>query len=412
MANVMSTFGKRKKYVWVVIILLIAGGSYYWYSKSKSTTNQVRYVTATAGKGTLTSSISASGNVIVDQSSNIDPTITGTVADLAVAVGDSVKKGQFLFNIINGDLTVSVSKGTASLEQSQNAVEDAKVTVKSAKAEYGAAKKKEDKTPGTYTDKQLKVLKAKIDSAEDGITEAEKNLAATQADFSNTLSNASKRKVTAPIDGTVNSVNIKNGDDLSKVSSGSSRQVPIIIGNLGTIKAQVQVNEVDVANVSIGQKAMLKFEAIDGLQASGKVEKMDSLGTISSGVVTYNVTIDFDSLDDRVKPQMSVSASIITDVKQNILIVPSSAVKAQGGTTYVEVLNGATPEQRNVTTGVSNSTDTEILSGLSEGDKVVTQTINASAISSTSTSSTNRTGGGGLRIPGLGGGGGGRPPGD
>jgi len=403
----MSTFGKRKKYAWAVIILLIAGGSYYWYSKSKSATNQVRYVTSTAEKGTLTSSISASGNVIVDQSSNIDPTITGTVADLAVAVGDSVKKGQFLFNIVNGDLTVSVSKGTASLEQSQNAVEDAKVTVKSAKADYGAAKKKEDKTPGTYTDKQLKVLKAKIDSAEDGITEAEKNLAATQADYNNTLSDASKRKVTAPIDGTVNSVNIKNGDDLSKLSSGSSRQVPIIIGDLGTIKAQVQVNEVDVANVSIGQKAMLKFEAVDGLQASGKVEKMDSLGTISSGVVTYNVTIDFDSLDDRVKPQMSVSASIITDVKQNILIVPSSAVKAQGGTAYVEVLNGATPEQKTVTVGVSNSTDTEIVSGINAGDKVVTQTINssASATASTSTSSTNRTGGSGLRLPGLGGGG-------
>ena len=412
MASVKSFLGKRKKYVWVVIVLLIAGGSYYWYSKSKSTTSQVRYVTATAEKGTLTSSISASGNVIVDQSSNIDPTITGTVADLAVAVGDSVKKGQFLFNIVNGDLTVSVAKASASLKQSRDSVESANVDVKSAKADYGAAKKKEDKTPGTYTDKQLGVMKDQIDTVEDKVTEAEKNYAATQADYSNTLTEAGKRRVTALLDGTVNAVNIKNGDDLSKVSSGSSRQVPIIIGDLGTIKAQVQVNEVDVSNVSIGQKAMLKFEAIDGLQVSGKVEKMDSLGTVTSGVVTYNVTINFDSLDDRVKPQMSVSASIITDVKQNVLIVPSGAVKAQGGTTYVEVLNGATPEQKIVTVGISNSTDTEIVSGLSAGDKVVTQTINSSsATSSAGTSSTSRSSGSSLRIPGItgGGGGGGRP---
>jgi multidrug efflux pump subunit AcrA (membrane-fusion protein) len=110
---------------------------------------------------------------------------------------------------------------------------------------------------------------------------------------------------------------------------------------------------------------------------------------------------------------MSVSSSIITDVKQNVLTVPSSAVKSQGGNTYVEVLNGATPEQKNVVVGASNSTDTEIVSGINAGDKVVTQTINASAsTSTTSTSSTNRTsgGGGGIRIPGLGGGG--RPPGD
>ncbi len=399
-------FLKKNKVLVAIIILVIVGGIYWWYSKSKSTTNKVQYVTATAEKGTLTSSISASGNVIIDQSSNIDPTITGTVADLSVAVGDSVKKGQLLFNIVNGDLTVSVAKSTASLKQSRDSVESANVDVKSAKADYEAAKKKEDKTPGTYTNKQLNVMKYQIDTAEDKVTEAEKNYAATQADYSNTLSEAGKRRVTAPLDGTVNSVNVKNGDDLSKVSSGSSRQVPIIIGDLGTMKAQVQVNEVDVANVSIGQKVMMKMDALNNFETSGKVEKMDSLGTISSGVVTYNVTIYFDSLDPRIKSQMSVSASIITDVKQGVLSVPSSAVKSQGGTTYVEVLNGATPEQKTVTVGISNSTDTEILSGVSVGDKVVTQTINSASTSSASTSSaTSRTSGGGLRLPGLGGGG-------
>jgi RND family efflux transporter MFP subunit len=397
----------KKNYVIAAIILVIAWGGYYWYSKSKSTTNQVKYVTATAEKGMLTSSVSASGNVVVDQSSNIDPTISGTVADLSVAVGDSVKKGQLLFTIINEDLTVSVAKSTASLKTSKDAIEVAEVNVKSAKADYNAAKKKEDKTPGTYTNKELSVMKDKIDLAEDDVTEAEKNYIASQADYSNTLTNAGKRRVTALLDGTVNAVNIKNGDDLSKVSSGSSRQVPIIIGDLGTMKAQVQVNEVDVANVSIGQKVMMKMDALNNFETTGIVEKMDSLGTLTSGVVTYNVTIDFDSLDPRIKPEMSVSASIITDVKQDVLTVPSSAVKIQNGTNYIEVLNGATPEQKNVVVGVSNSTDTEIVSGIKAGDKVVTQTINSSSTSSAGTSSTSRTGSssGGLRLPSLGGGG-------
>jgi RND family efflux transporter MFP subunit len=407
MTNIMSVLGKRKKYVWVIVIVLIIGG-YYYYKSRQSTTSQVKYVTATAEKGTLTSSVSASGNVVVDQSSNIDPTISGTVADLSVAVGDSVKKGQLLFTIINEDLTVSVAKSTASLKTSKDAIEVAQVSVKSAKADYNAAKKKEDKTPGTYTNKELSVMKDKIDLAEDDVAEAEKNYIASQADYSNTLTNAGKRSVTALLDGTVNAVNIKNGDDLSKVSSGSSRQVPIIIGDLGTMKAQVQVNEVDIANVSIGQKVMMKMDALNNFETTGIVEKMDSLGTLTSGVVTYNVTIDFDSLDPRIKPEMSVSASIITDVKQDVITVPSSAVKIQNGTNYVEVLNGATPEQKNVTVGTSNSTDTEIVGGINVGDKVVTQTINSSSTSSASASSTSRTGGsssGGLRLPGLGGGG-------
>jgi len=222
-----------------------------------------------------------------------------------------------------------------------------------------------------------------------------------QADLANQRSNAAERRVSSPIDGTVNAVNVKNGDDLSKVSSGNARLVPVIIGDLGTMKAQVQVNEVDIANVSIGQKVMMKMDALNNFETSGKVEKMDSLGTVASGVVTYNVTIDFDSLDPRIKPQMSISSSIITDVKQNVLTVPSSAVKIQGGTTYIEVLNGATPEQKTVTVGASNSTDTEIVSGISPGDKVVTQTINSSSTSSTTQNSSSR---GGIGLPGLGGG--------
>lgn len=390
----------KKFYIIVAIVLAIAGGSYFWYSKSNATDNEVRYVTATAEKGTLTSSISASGNIIVDQSATVDPTITGTVAGLAVAVGDQVKKGQFLFNIVNGDLTVSVAKANASLKQSEDAVESAELDVKSSKADYDANKKKEDKTPGTYTDKQLKVMKNKIDMAENKVTQAEKNLAATQADYNNTRTEAGKRKVTATIDGTVNAVNIKNGDDLSRLSSSSTSQAPIIIGDLVTMKAQVQVNEVDIANVSQGQKVTLSFDAVDGLETSGTVEKIDSLGTIDQGVVTYNVTIDIDSLDSRIKPEMSVSASIITDVKQNVLIVPASAVKTQNSLLYVEVMNsGESLVQKNIEIGITNGTDMEIVSGISAGDKVVTQTIDPSATTSSSSNSSS------IRVPGLGGGG-------
>jgi len=79
---------------------------------------------------------------------------------------------------------------------------------------------------------------------------------------------------------------------------------------------------VDIANVSMGQEVVLTLDALNGVEMTGKVEKMDSLGTVASGVVTYNVTIDFDSLDERIKPEMSVSASIITDVKQDFCWFP------------------------------------------------------------------------------------------
>ncbi|MFA6048173.1 MAG: efflux RND transporter periplasmic adaptor subunit [Parcubacteria group bacterium] len=390
---------KNKKYIAVLILILIIGG-YYWYSKSKSKTGQTQYVTTVAEKGTLTTFVSASGSVIVDQSSNIDPTITGTVANLAVSIGDKVTKGQLLFNIVNNDLSVSVAKAKSSLESSANSIESARVQVKSAKADHADA----EKSGSGVSTAGKAVLKRKVDLAEDGVTAAEKSYQATLADYNNTLSDAAKRNVTSPIDGTVNSINVKNGDDLSKLSSGSSRTVPIIIGDLSTQKAQVQVNEVDISNVQIGQKATLTFDALPDFTATGKVEKMDSLGTTTQGVVTYNVTIAFDSLDPRIKPDMSVTADIITTVKQNVIIVPNSAVKTQGGSSYVEVLNsGNTPTQVNVQTGTSNNTDTEITSGLNVGDKVVTQTVNPTATTGATTSSSRNSGGGNVRIPGVGG---------
>lgn len=394
----------KKKFLKIVVLLLILAAGYYWYNFSQKKSTAAKYVTVKAEKGDISTAITASGNVGVDQIANIDPTISGTVTDLAVKVGDSVKKGQFLFNIENDQLGVDVSRASASLQQAQNAVDSAELGVRQAKADYDAAKKKDD----SYTSKQRAVLKDKIDIAEQGVTAAQKSYVATAADFQSQKTDANKRRVVAPIDGTVNAINIKNGDDLGKTSSGSSlTDTPIIIGDLSTLKVDVQVNEVDISNVKIGQRVELVLDAIADLEATGRVEKIDSLGTVSSGVVTYNVTIAFDSLDERIKPEMSVSASIITNIKQGVVTVPNSAIKTQNGKSSVQVLVGQVSESLKVEIGVANSTVTEIISGIREGENIVTQTIidgssttSSSAKSSTSTSGSSRTRTGGMGGPG------------
>ncbi len=385
----------RKKYILFVIVALIIAGGYYWYSKSQSGGMQIRYITATVEKGNLMSSISASGNVTVDNQATVDPTITGTVADLVVQVGDSVKKGQFLFNIINDDLSVSVTKASASYESAKNSLQSAEIDKDNAKATYDKAKDADDEDDDAYTKKELSVLKDKIDLAEAKIVQTQKSLDASLADYRNSQSDAAKRKVTAPIAGTINEINIKNGDDLSRTSSNSTTNAPIIIGDLETLKALVEVNEVDISKISIGQKVTLKFDALDSLTVSGKVEKIDALGTVTQGVVTYNVTIGFDTLDERIKPQMSVTASIISNSKEDVLIIPTSSITTEDGNHYIEVLNnGMAPKKIQVQIGLSNDTQTEITSGLNVGDKVVTQKIESSSSGSSSGSSNQNNGNG------------------
>ena len=384
---------KKHKYVSILIVAVLIAGGCYWYGKSKSENVAVQHKTATAERGALTTFISGSGNVVVDSSANVDPTITGTVANLAVSVGDKVTKGQFLFDIENDDLSLNANKAYASYISSLQALESAKASKKEASKNYKDASSKNES-----------VMKQKLEAAELSASVAEENIKNAFQNYQNEKSNYADRRVVSPIDGTVNEVNIKNGDDLSKLSSGTSREVPVIIGDLGTMKAQVEVSEVDIASVEIGQEATLTFNALDNFTATGKVEKMDSLGTLESGVVTYKVTIAFDSLDSRIRPEMNVSASIITDSKQNVIIVPVNAIKTEGKTYYVEIKNNGVIERKTVEVGLENNSKAEIKSGINVGDTVITQTINGASSgssSSSSSSSSNNKGRGPGVIPGM-----------
>jgi len=198
--------------------------------------------------------------------------------------------------------------------------------------------------------------------------------------------------IRAPFNGVIAEVPVKKGD----AASAST-----IIATLITKQqiAEVSLNEVDAAKVKTGQKATLTFDAIDGLEISGQVDDIDTLGTISQGVVAYSAKIGFDTQDDRVKPGMSVSANIITQAKQDILYVPNSAIKTSNSSQYVQTLDQPqtsqsasisqavtsllAPRQVPVQTGISNDTFTEITSGLKEGDQIISRTVSSSATQTT-----------------------------
>jgi HlyD family secretion protein len=200
----------------------------------------------------------------------------------------------------------------------------------------------------------------------------------------------------ATINGVISEINIAKGDD---VSSGSTAATIITESKI----AGITLSEVDVANIKTGNKATLTFDAIEDLTITGEVTEVDSVGTASSGVVSYGVEIAFDTNEENVKSGMSVSATIITNAKNDVLTIPTTAVKSQGDTYYVQALSKAydltdktnsikgvvsstAPTAKTVEIGLSDDTNTEITSGLSEGDQVVVR-LSTSTTTSSSTSS-------------------------
>ncbi|MFA5000701.1 MAG: efflux RND transporter periplasmic adaptor subunit [Candidatus Paceibacterota bacterium] len=207
--------------------------------------------------------------------------------------------------------------------------------------------------------------------------------------------------IRAPFAGTIAKLDIKKNDE---ISNGSAIATLITDSKL----ADISLNEVDVSKVAVGQKVTLTFDAIEDLTISGLVSSVDQVGTVSSGVVNYDVQISFDIQDQRVLPGMSVSADIAVNARPDVLIVPSSAIKSNGDDYYVETLdqNGTVtnsqgvvsteiPQQIIITLGLSDDTNTEVLGGLEEGDTIITQTLTSSTITKSATSLASLLGMGG-----------------
>ena len=221
--------------------------------------------------------------------------------------------------------------------------------------------------------------------------------------------------VRAPFDGVVALLDAKEADQASPSTVLATLLTKAKI-------AELALNEVDAAKVRPGQKATLTFDAVPDLSIAGTVSEVDAIGTVAQGVVNYGIKIAFLTQDERVKTGMSVAASLVTDIQQDAVLVPNSALQTQGDFATVKVLKNATattaqseqgvtsdtpPETRQVVTGIANDAQTVIAEGITEGEYVVTRTMDPTTTAVSSVKKT--TAATSVRIPGMGGGfGGGR----
>jgi len=308
---------------------------------------------------------------------------------------------------INGQIG-SINSSISSIQSSEQALKDAITTAQnnlintqiSTNQQLSSAQNSVQSSYNSWQSAIDSFNKLKAPATQQDLDIAKAQLITADGNYQQALNNYNSNIITAPFDGLIAAANNQAGDQVS----GSS-----IIATLITKQqiAYIPLNEVDVAKIAKGDNAVLTFDAIDALSLTGKVTDIDTLGTVSQGVVNYNVTISMIDQDPRVKPGMSVAADIITNVKTDVLAVPNAAVKSTANGSYVQTLDSSgQPQNVVVQTGIANDSYTEIISGLNEGDKVITQTINPNAKTTTPTNS-GGGGGGGLRIPGLTGGRGG-----
>jgi membrane fusion protein, macrolide-specific efflux system len=397
-------------FVCIVIIALVAFFVYRAFSGNAAAT--VSYTTGTVEKMTLTSSVSGTGNIDLPNSATINPSISGKVQDLSAKLGDAVKKGQTLFTLYNPQLDIDVATAQNSYDNAVLAVDQARTSLVSAKTSMASTY---NSSAGVVSGQQAS---ASVTSATLALQAAENSVRSAEIALQDAKDNAAARTVTASMDGVITTLSVENGDELSGGSATSS--APVVITDPDNYEATVTVAESDISSVELGQKVTMTFDALTDLTLTGKVTRVDTVGSNSSGVVSYSAIITPDVMNPKVKSGMTVTANIITETAADVLAVPSAAVKSSSGTKYVQILQNGVPVDVTVETGLVSDSYTEITSGLTQGQEIITATSTASKGGSTTTttrrgSQGNVFGGGGeVIIQGGGNAGGGSfgpPPG-
>jgi macrolide-specific efflux system membrane fusion protein len=436
------------------VILVVLIGLIWFFSVNifaqKSTTSQ--YQTATAQQGSIISTVDESGNVNASSQTEVTSPSNGLIQQIYVKNGDQVTAGQKLFSVKSTATPEEKASAYASYENSfasyQSATQGKQAMQATLEKDRDAVLNETDavnimtsNVGGSKVNPQTgtQYNQNEIDSVNSALTNAQETFSADETKYnqedtaiaaanaqlsSQSLSYQATQNatVTAPISGTVANLAVSPGGAVtastvtttsnstsfgssSSSSSSNGGSTVLSIGNYGQLSILAQVNEVDIPKIKVGQNATVTLDAFPNETYVGTVQSVDSVGTITSGVVTYNVYINLISPPSAVKSGMSASVAIQIARADNVITIPSAAVQTSAGASYVRILKNGQVTSVPVTTGISDDTNTEITSGISVGDVVITG-INATTTGSSTTASPFSAGLGGAR-GGFGGGGGG-----
>lgn len=335
-------------------------------SDSSDTTQQYSY--ATARLGSLDMSVDGVGQLQAKNQIDLQAVAAGDAIDVVavhVTNNQEVTEGQLL-------VTLDASDAEDKIYDAQLQLASAEIKLKQVEDLY------DNETIDDRRQRQTQEISYK---------QTQKSLVDAQEDLQDYY-------IRAPFDGILTDLQIAAGDSISR-----SDVIASIISPDNELA--ITLNEVDALKINVGDAVSLTFDALPGVTSEGAVEYIDTIGTATSGVVTYGVVISVDEDGLNLRPGMSVNAEIAAESVTDVIVVPNTAIKSSGSLVYVQVQSDdGTIEDREITVGLSDDFYTEIKDGLAEGEKVVTQ--------STSTQSDTNSQSGSSLFGGLMGGG---PPG-
>ena len=382
----------------ILIILLILGvGGYFVYDKFFNIKDEkVEFITKKAKKGSFSKKVDATGEIFATELIDVGAQVSGQIKKLYVKLGDQVKKGDMIASIDSSTQQNSIDNKEAQLAIYKAQLESAKVALNIAKTQFdrenalfsknATSKQEFESAKNTYSANSAK------------IKELEAQIKQTNIELSTAKINLGYTKITAPRDGTVVSVQVEEGQT---VNANQTTPTIVNIADLSRVKMKMQIAEGDITKIKVGtpveysilSEPTKKFQTTvssidpglttlsDGSYGSSSSSKSSySSSSSSSSAVYYYAQSIVDNKDGILRIGMTTQNELLIANVEDAIIVPSIGIKKDENGTFVYLLKDGKPVKTAVKTGIKDNLDTQIISGVNDGDEIITSQGSSSEI--------------------------------
>ena len=377
----------KKRFFILLGLAVAAGAAYYFFSSNNK--QETTYLTESVTRGNVEKTVVASGSVESVNEVDVGAQASGKITKLYAKLGQEIKKGEMIADI---DSTTQIN----TLNTKKAALVSYQAQLKAKKTAYDIALSSYNRLSKLYSQKatsldSVNTAKSTLDNAKAEMEAIEANIKQAEIEVNTAETNVGYTKITAPMDGTVISVPVSEGQT---VNANQTTPTIVTIADLSKMKIKPEISEGDITKVKAGQEVSFTIlsdsqtvyhsviDSIDPANTTTTDSSSTSSSTSSSSsssttsAIYYYANVLIDNPNRTLRIGMTTENNIKIANAKDVLLVSNMAIQKLDGKSFVNVLNDKNqPEQREVETGVQNDFQTEIKSGLNEGEKVIVSQV-------------------------------------
>ena len=364
----------KKRILGITVVLIILAAIYYFNLQSQPKTT---YLTETAKYSDIQQTVVATGTVRSSNRVEVGARVSGKVEKILVKLGQKVKKGELI-----AELDSITQENTLNSAQAQLAAYKAQLVA--AQTAYRVANSNFQRIAKLYKRKASSLddyenAQNNLDSAKANVEQIQAQIKQSEIEVNTAATNLNYTKITSPIDGTVISIPVSVGQT---VNANQTTPTIIQVADLDTMLIKPEISEGDITKIKPGMKVQFTTLAEPDEIYQAEIASVDpALTTLTdneysesvsdTNAIYYYANVLVPNPEHKLQIGMTTQNTIITAQKQHVLVVPTLAIQKRNGQNSVQILDGDKVVEKIVQIGLHDDINTEILSGLNEGDNVI-----------------------------------------